>query len=156
MHNLDELLNRVKERVADPLRFLDSAAWVRPLQKMGAPAALEDVERAERLVGFSFPNVIRRMYTEVGNGGWGPHYGFYPIPIQGAKPTADDLVGLYLESISEENALKEPTVQWPRGMLMVLGRGCVDYELCDFITPPHAVYLLSGDTWLPDVPLSSR
>ncbi len=71
MHNLDELLNRVKERVADPLRFLDSAAWVRPLQKMGAPAALEDVERAERLVGFSFPNVIRRMYTEVGNGGWG-------------------------------------------------------------------------------------
>ncbi len=62
-------------------------------------------------------------------------------------------MGLYLESISEENALKEPTVQWPRGMLMVLGRGCVDYELCDFITPPHAVYLLSGDTWLPDVPV---
>ena len=79
MHNLDELLSRIKKRVTDPVRFLDAAAWVRPLRKIGALATPQDIDDAERLLGFSFPIVVRRMYTEIGNGSWGPHYGFYPI-----------------------------------------------------------------------------
>jgi hypothetical protein len=153
MHNLNELLNRIKKRVADPERFLDAAAWVGPSRKIGPLAAPQDIEGAERMLGFSFPSVVRRMYAEIGNGSWGPFYGFYPIPTQGAKPTEDDLVGFYLECTSDEHVLEEPLVNWPRGIVMVLGRGCVDYELCDFIKPPHAVYSLSGDTWLPNTPV---
>ena len=153
MHKLDELLNRIKTRVTDPVRFLDAAAWVRPLPKIGALASPQDVANAESLFGFSFPIVVRRLYTEIGNGSWGPSYGFEPIATEGAKPTGNDLVGAYLECISEEHALEEPLVQWPRGMVTVIGRGCVYYELCDFIRPPHAVYLLSGDTWLPNTPV---
>jgi hypothetical protein len=36
---------------------------------------------------------------------------------------------------------------------MLIGRGCVDYELCDFLRPPHPVFVLSGDTWNPERPL---
>ena len=62
-------------------------------------------------------------------------------------------MGFNLECTSDERAIEEPLVNWPRGIVTVLGRGCVDYELCDFIRPPHAVYLLSGDTWLPNTPV---
>jgi hypothetical protein len=153
MAKLDDLLSRIQKRVSDPLRFLDAAAWVRPTPKISAPASPQDVTNAETLFGFSFPIVLRRMYTEIGNGRWGPYYGFEPIATDGAKPTENDLVGYYLECISEEHALVEPLVQWPRGMVTVIGRGCVSYELCDFIRAPHAVYLLSGDTWLPNTPV---
>ena len=153
MHNLDKLVSRIQTRVSDPLRFLDAAAWVRPTPKIGAPVSQQDVANAERLCGFPFPIAVRRMYTEIGNGSWGPSYGFEPIATEGATPTENDLVGFYLECTSEKHALEEPLVQWPRGMVTVIGRGCVSYELCDFIRPPHAVYLLSGDTWLPDSPV---
>ena len=95
MHNLDKLVSRIQTRVSDPLRFLDAAAWVRPTPKIGAPASPQDVSNAERLCGFSFPIVVRRMYTEIGNGSWGPYYGFEPIATEGATPTENDLVGYY-------------------------------------------------------------
>lgn len=153
MPNLDDLLSRVKKRTTDPVRFLDAAAWVRPIPRIGSPASSQDIANAESLLGFSVPIVIRRMYTEIGNGGWGPVYGFEPIAIEGAKPTENDFVGCYLECVSEKRLLEEPGTQWPRGMVTIIARGCVDYELCDFIKPPHAVYLLKGDTWRPNRPV---
>lgn len=153
MHNLDKLMSRIQALISDPLRFLDAAAWVRPTPTIGAPASTQDVTNAESLLGFAFPLIVRRMYTEIGNGSWGPGYGFAPIPTEGAEPTLNDLVGFYLECISEERAVEEPLVRWPRGFVTILGRGCVDYELCDFITPPHPVYLLSGDAWPRDTPV---
>ncbi len=153
MSKIDELMARLKKRVSDPQRFLDAAAWVRPGQKIAAIATLQDIDDAEGWLGFSLPAVVRRMYAEVGNGSWGPNYGFYPIPTQGAKPNEDDLVGFYLACTSDERRLEEPQVNWPRGIVTILDRGCVSYELCDFLNPPHPVYLLSGDHWLPNTPL---
>ncbi len=153
MHEHDELLTGIKKRTIDPARFLDAAAWVRPTPTINACASPEDLDHAERLLGFPFPKFIRRMYIEIGNGSWGPHYGFYPLPTNGAKPTENDLVGFHLESTSEERVLEDPFVQWPTGFVTILGRGCVYYELCDFIRPPHPVFLLDGDNWLPNKPI---
>ncbi len=150
MVNLDDLLSRIQKRASDPARFLDAAAWVRPTPTINACASAQDLDHAERLLGFPFPKVLRRMYIEIGNGNWGPHYGFYPLPTNGAKPTVNDLVGFHLECISEERAVEDPFVKWPPGFVTILGRGCVYYELCDFISPPYPVFLLDGDNWLPN------
>jgi hypothetical protein len=34
--------------------------------------------------------------------------------------------------------------------VILIGRGCVDYEVCDFVRSPYPVFLLSGDTWTPE------
>ncbi|MDX1926806.1 MAG: SMI1/KNR4 family protein, partial [Pirellulaceae bacterium] len=143
-------MNRIKDRVSDPLQFLDSAAWVSPQCSIGPTATQKDVADAEHRLGFCFPPLMRRLYTEIGNGSWGPYYGFSRIPTNGLVPTGDDLVGFYLTCVSEERAMEEPLVNWPRGLVAIIDRGCVDYELCDFIASPHPVYLLSGDTWKPN------
>lgn len=118
------------------------------------PASLTDVDAAEAAMGFTFPLLLRRLYTEVGNGHWGPSYGLYRLPCAGVQPDEDDLVGLYLECTSTERLTESPAVEWPTGLVPLIGRGCVDYELCDFLSPANPVWLLSGDSWDLDRPLN--
>ncbi len=152
---MDDLIKRIKRRVADPIAFLDSASWVRPLPMPAPPASVTDVDAAEAAMGIAFPSLLRRLYTEVGNGHWGPSYGLYCLPTAGATPAEDDMVGFYLECISPERLTEAPAVEWPTGLVPLIGRGCVDYELCDFLAPSNPVLLLSGDTWDLDRPLNN-
>lgn len=147
---MDDLIRRIKARVADPLRAIDSAAWVRPIPTIAPPATAADVDAAEAALGFPIPLLLRRLYTEVGNGHWGPCCGLDGIPTGGAAPDGNDIVGVYQACTAPERALESPAVEWPRGLVMLIGRGCVDYEVCDLLRPPHPVFLLSGDTWTPE------
>ncbi|NLX97968.1 MAG: SMI1/KNR4 family protein [Rhodopirellula sp.] len=150
---MGDLIGRIKARVANPMRAVDSAAWVRPLPTIAPPATTADVDVAEAAFGFSIPPLLRQLYTEVGNGNWGPSYGFQGIPTGGAEPDGNDIVGFYLECMAPERALESPAVEWPRGLVMLIGRGCVDFEVCDFLRPPYSLFLLSGDTWDLERPL---
>ena len=154
VNDVDDLIQRIKSRVADPMRATDSASWVRPIPMIAPPASVADADAAEAALGFSLPLLLRRLYTEVGNGGWGPSYGLYGIPTGGATAGENDLVGDYLACVAPERAIESPAVAWPRGMVLLLSRGCVDYEICDFLRPPHPVFLLSGDTWETERPLA--
>jgi hypothetical protein len=150
LDSMDDLIRRIKARVADPMRALDSAAWVRPIPTIAPPATTADVDAAEAAFGFPIPPLLRRLYTEVGNGHWGPNYGLNGIPIDGAEPDENDIVGIYQSCTSPKRALESPAARWPRGLVILIGRGCVDYEVCDFLQPPYPVFLLSGDTWTPE------
>ena len=154
VNDRDDLIRRIKSRVADPMRAVDSAAWVRPIPTIAPPASVAEVDSAEAALGFPLPPLLRQLYIEVGNGGWGPSYGLYGVPTGGATPDENDLVGFYRECVAPERAAESPAVAWPRGMVPLLSRGCVDYEVCDFLRPPHPVFLLSGDTWEPERPLA--
>jgi hypothetical protein len=149
MDSMDDLIRRIKARVADPMRALDSAAWVRPIPTIAPPATTADVDAAEARFGFPIPPLLRRLYTEVGNGNWGPNYGLNGIPIGGDEPDENDIVGVYQSCTAPERALESPAAKWPCGLVILIGRGCVDSELCDFLRPPYPVFLLSGDTWTP-------
>ena len=39
------------------------------------PTSLAVVEAAEQSLGFYLPHLLREIYTQVGNGGFGPGYG---------------------------------------------------------------------------------
>lgn len=52
-----------------------------------APASAEAVADAERRLGHRLPPLLRRLYREVANGGFGPGYGI--LGVAGGHP--DDL-----------------------------------------------------------------
>ena len=153
---MDDLIRRIRARVADPIRALDSAAWVSPMPTMAPPVTMVDVAAAEESLGFPIPPLLRRLYTEVGNGNWGPAYGLYGIPAatDGPDPHGNDMVGMYLSCVAPEHALEDPTVKWPRGLVTLLELGCVSSEVCDFLQPPYPVFLLNGDAWEPNQPVA--
>ena len=45
------------------------------------PATLDMVEAGERELGYPFPPLLRRLYLEVANGGFGPGYGLFRLPL---------------------------------------------------------------------------
>jgi len=74
----------------------------------------EDLVRAETLLGFPLPSLLRRIYLEVGNGAFGlsPLYAsFHEL----AMPLVDSYVGLRSESGGNENG----ECFWPEKLLII-------------------------------------
>ena len=83
------------------------------------PASVAQVEGAEARFGFALPDILRRFYLEVADGGVGPDSGLLPI-----SAVADT----YLELLSEpQGELEEP---WPQGVIPLVaydgGWDCLD------------------------------
>lgn len=102
----DTLIARLRERAADAQRRVDD----RPFGEstLLPPATLEQVAVSERILGVTFPTLLRRLYTEVANGGFGPGPGILGLrsdnPGSGTKRgrTVEDLRAKLL-NLSAEN-----------------------------------------------------
>jgi hypothetical protein len=57
-----------------------AAGLVEKLPPLTPPASVGAIEAAEYLIGHRLPTLLRRLYTEVGNGGFGPGYGIIDLP----------------------------------------------------------------------------
>jgi hypothetical protein len=141
---MDVLLARIKARLADPLRAVDAATWICPRPTVAPPATTAEVDAAEVALGFAIPTLLRRLYMEVANGGFGPHYGLEGVPTIPPVPGTADIVALY-EMYCPEPPPEHPAHVWPRGLVPLISRGCLYMECVDFLRPPHAVTLFDGN-----------
>ncbi len=140
---MDALIARIKERVADPLLAVDASTWVEPMPTVARPATKAEVDAAEAALGFAVPPLLRRLYTEVGNGGFGPYYGLEGVPTNPPAPGAAEIVVLYERYSGEMPPHGKPA--WPHGWVPLISRGCLYMECVDFIRPPHAVALFDPE-----------
>src|SRR5262249_9212556 len=72
---LVQLLEAIRARASDPERQSDMAPW----SPLPAPATAGELAAAESRLGFPVPPVIRRVYADVANGGFGPGHGLAGI-----------------------------------------------------------------------------
>jgi hypothetical protein len=78
MMNEDQLIAAIRQRAFNPATRNDFAErWHREL---GPPTSADAIEAAEREMGCHFHQFHRRLFREVGNGGFGPGYGLIGIP----------------------------------------------------------------------------
>jgi hypothetical protein len=149
---MDALIARIKARVADPLRAVDAAAWVCPRPTVAPPATGAEVDAAEAALGFAIPPLLRRLYTEVGNGGFGPNYGLEGVPTIPPVPGTGDIVALYRMYCCDP-APEHLAHVWPHGWVPLIGGGCLYMECADFLRAPDAVVLFDGNDCHPDRPV---
>lgn len=121
----ERLIQRLQERNADRKRATDGGSHPR---KAIPPASAKTLQFAERAVGFKLPELLRTIYPKVGNGGFGPEYGFVGTK-GGAKLDGCTLESCYgnMAKLVNENAVWK----WPQRLLPVAGCGmwsCVDCE----------------------------
>jgi hypothetical protein len=140
---MDTLIARIKVRLIDPLRAVDAATWVVPMPTISSPATTAEVDAAEAALGFPVPPLLRRMYTEIGNGGFGPSYGLEGVPTSPPTLGTADIVALY-EQYSEPWP-EYPAHQWPYGLVPLISDGCLFMECVDFTRPPYAVVRFDGN-----------
>jgi len=87
-------------------------------------ATPEEVREAEVLVGRPLPTLLRRLYLEVGNGGFGPGYGVLGLRNGHRDDTGHTATDLYQER-------REWWPSSPSGLLPICHWGCAIYSLVD-------------------------
>lgn len=121
----DELLTAVRERIADPRSRIDMTTLGTPQVYAGATRGALDAAESE--LGFPLPALLRRLYLEVENGGFGPGAGL--VGVDGGYPDPD---GRTLSASYAVLRLQD----WPEGLVPLcdLGDGawsCFDGRAAD-------------------------
>lgn len=120
--NTDRLVGEIAERVAVGLHLDDLPGRLKRLPPPPPPASPHLIERAESLVTARLPTVLRRLYLEVANGGFGPGYGV--LGLDGGF--ADDLGQTAVDILSERDDGSWPGL--PSGLLPLCHWGCAIYS----------------------------
>jgi hypothetical protein len=158
------LIARIKDRIADPSRANDGD---RRQQEIASPVSETEICAAEEALGFRLPPLLRQLYLEIGNGGFGPGYGLIGVPSPATAATRQhfienfqrnsqrprddpnwwpaelvpvydfDIVETYGAFVAEKP--DDPAWRWPRMLLPACHLGCGMYECIDCSTRDGAV-----------------
>src|SRR5450755_3731848 len=117
------LIGRLKQTMWTDHHPIGEYTW-HP-QAVSLPVTREELAQAEAQLGFELPSLLRRVYLEAGNGGFGPGYGLFPLNSH--DRSSDSLVTAYLgmrlmspkdieEQWADEGVKPSP---WPERVLML-------------------------------------
>jgi hypothetical protein len=115
--DLARLIARVRERAYVPERATDFAASHGILSITRPPATLGQIAQVEGALGVIFSSLLVALYTQVGNGGFGPAYGLVPLE----------------EMVETGEWYHEPGVS--RRLMKVCDWGCAIVSCLDFARP---------------------
>lgn len=90
------------------------------------PAA---VSSDEMRLGFALPSLLKRIYAEVGNGGFGPGYGLIGLTNGAPDDTGRTNPAIYEEFRSSDE------LNWPNGLLPICHWGCAIVSCIDCTDP---------------------
>jgi hypothetical protein len=136
---VDQIIMAIARRIDDPQRVIDEGA-ARP----HPPTTAAKLDAAEKALGFAVPPILRRLYTEVGNGGFGPGYGLVGIDGCGTDEGRNDIVAL-CRGHSSDHWMKE-FPRWPDRILRVAYFGCAMYAAVDCNDSQYPVYLFEPNS----------
>ncbi len=129
----DQLLEQLKQAMKTGAYPTREYSWRAPV--VASPASHAEIAEAEARLGFALSPFLRRLYCEVGNGGFGPGYGLFPLDT--GNSDMDSIVTAYTAMRAmtqreiDENWADEddkPSL-WPARVLMVCDWGCNIYSL---------------------------
>ena len=102
-------------------------------QRASPPASEAAILAVESAVGFGLPATLRRLYSAVGDGGFGPGYGFYGLASGTENCPTENVV--YLYTLFRKGDPEDPSFSWPYMLLPVLDWGCAIRSCVDCSTP---------------------
>jgi hypothetical protein len=110
------------------------------------PVSAAEIVAAEARLGFELPALLRDIYMQVGNGGFGPGYGL--IGLDGGAPIyaggrAYSLVDLYWAFRNRFSPLGEP---WAERLLPICTWGCSYFCYLDCALPTAPVMAIDEDS----------
>lgn len=119
-------------------------------RQLPPPATPKEIADAEEKIGFPLPPLLKALYTEIANGGFGPHYGFRPLFDYSDKRPAHRREGVIDCYISSREADFECGMQavadggrkqfsWPPMLLPLVDVGCAIAICVDCSKPDFPV-----------------
>ncbi|GGJ24237.1 SMI1/KNR4 family protein [Deinococcus roseus] len=133
------LIERLRERALDPTRATDEhldPGWTPPISHVASPVLTpERLFELEQEMGSGLPELLRQVYTQVGEGNFGPGYGLMPFKDHKYTSSSAAVLPLY-QSFLEKG--------WPEHLLMFCCWGCTIYSVINLQTEQVGVLDLEG------------
>ncbi len=123
----DELIGNLKKLSR---RFLGPRVRQSFVREIAMPATEEQLGQSEKQLGFGIPPLLRRIYTEVGNGGFGPGYGLIGCLGGYRDDRGDTIVEAYLGRSRRDP--EDPEWRWPEKLVPLFSWGGACYTCGDF------------------------
>ncbi len=146
----DTLIERLKQQINTGRAPSEDYNFVR--QHANPPVTMADLIEAEAKLEFSLPPLLKRIYAEIGNGGFGPGYGLFKLTLDRSVDDEydDALVDTYLArhpagheawslSPGEGGAEVQQPIEYPDQVLMICEWGCNIYSFLDCSSPEYRV-----------------
>lgn len=142
---MDNLVAAIQSRMNLRATDLGGAAPLR-LQ----PAEPFDIASDEQRLGFTLPPLMKRIYTEIGNGGFGPGYGL--IGLTNGVPDDTGHTGPEIYESFRKQDPEDANWQWPIGLMPVCHWGCAIYSCVDCTSSNFRMRIFdpnvhTGDGW---------
>jgi hypothetical protein len=116
-----------------------------PRMPLFPPATGEQVDDAERRLGYALPAILRRVYTQVANGGFGPdNYGL--ASVSDGYRTPDGWPWRSCTEIRQQYQDSGVPSFWHQ----LTPGGCTMYWYTSLTEPGNPVLLWDADGWEPD------
>lgn len=147
------LIERLKAIIQTSRHATGEPTW-RP-QRNCSPVTEEELIQAETQLGFALPSLLRRIYLEVGNGGFGPGYGL--LPLNEIPPNAvhgmESLVAEYqgMKAFSQKDIdeyfveEEEKPALWPERVLILCDWGCNIYSCLDCFSSDLPIFRMDSN-----------
>ena len=146
-----ELIAAVRRRAADPATRTDQTT-ASPTRIAPVATGLE-ITLVEAKLGLRIPHVLRSVYAEVGNGGFGPGYGLMGLPGGFTDDRGNSAVQLY--ELFQQPSPEDPTWQWRAGVLPICHWGCAIYSCIDCSTDEGRVLIWDPNVWDRQTPVET-
>ncbi|MDI2129132.1 SMI1/KNR4 family protein [Yinghuangia seranimata] len=110
-----------------------------------APASAADVAAAEQLIGYALPDLLRRVYTEIGDGGFGPDSGLVSLRRGNRRPgDVTDWPSVHTDRAADHDYM--PPASW----LHLANGGCTMEWQLSLTAVDNPVLLYDADGWVSD------
>ncbi|MFF9055758.1 hypothetical protein ACF09Z_31950 [Streptomyces erythrochromogenes] len=116
-----------------------------PRGPLFAPLSRADVDEAERRIGRRLPRLLRRVYTEVADGGFGPDGGLASL-ARGNRVPGDLQDWTSAVDVHERNRAAGVPASW----FFLTGGGCSMEWYVSLAAVDHPVLLYDADGWVAD------
>ena len=101
------------------------------------PVNETEIKKAETELGFPIPTLLKHLYLEVGNGGFGPGYGI--LGLDGGHTTDGGLSIVKNYELFCQSDPQDPSWSWPQGLLPFCHWGCGIYSCASSLEPAFPV-----------------
>jgi hypothetical protein len=109
------------------------------------PASGEALDDAERIIGYPLPALLRRLYAEVANGGFGPFGG-----VEGVDGGYTGNIGMLADYAEwRDTGSTDGFPAWTPGVVSFCDLGCSMWALLDCRTPGGKIMFLDQSTLHP-------
>jgi hypothetical protein len=143
---MSDLVLQIRDRATSPAGPTEFGG---PHRTLNPPANPECIARAEAVIGHRLPPLLVRLYSEVGNGGFGPDYGLLGI---GDGTGADGGDGVAVYRVHRKPREYDPHWSWPAHLLPLVECGCAMNLCVDCSSPEGKIVWFEPNARLPGRP----